>query len=490
MKRLFFLSLIAISCLPALWYLLQPGFFVTDDGDWMVIRFSAFHQELADGQVPVRWLNRLNNGYGYPVATFLYPGFMYAAEIPHALGLGFVWSVKSVMIVSVVAGFAGIYFWLSNRFSRSGSLFGAYSFIYHPYLLYDIYTRGSVGEVMALGIVPSALWAVATKRYVLLSFLYGMLIVAHNTLALLFVPLLFIYHIICLKRYVWKEIKVCLAPLIAGISLASFFWIPAVFELHNTMFSRITVSDWKQYFITPGIFSRAGYAGGALFLVWMCLLLLRNKHVSRHEIFFGIVYGAGVVLAVPLSWWVWNTVPLGTFVQFPFRFLSYAVIATPFIAAFTADLLVKNSSMRGAFLGVGICVFIAFSFPSFIPGELTMRDESYYTTNEATTTVQNEYMPTWVGTVPEEHVPEQVTRISPDVVQINTIFWPGFFATVNGVEHPVSVHDSGLMTVAVPDENARVEIGFRETPLRSFADAISMVSVAVLVFWLHRRRGL
>ena len=69
--------------------LFRPGFIVTDDGNWMVIRLSAFYQSLRDGQFPVRFLGRLNFSYGYPVANFLYPGFMYIGSLLHAFGLSF-----------------------------------------------------------------------------------------------------------------------------------------------------------------------------------------------------------------------------------------------------------------------------------------------------------------------------------------------------------------------------------------------------------------
>ena len=79
-ETLLLLLLLCILFIPALLPLFHKGFFLTDDGEWMIIRFSAFHQALRDGQFPVRYLSRLNHGYGYPVASFLYPGFMYLSE--------------------------------------------------------------------------------------------------------------------------------------------------------------------------------------------------------------------------------------------------------------------------------------------------------------------------------------------------------------------------------------------------------------------------
>ena len=61
---------ILLASILLLWPLFYRGFFVTDDGDWMIIRLSAFYQSLAEGQFPVRFLGRLYHNYGYPVANF------------------------------------------------------------------------------------------------------------------------------------------------------------------------------------------------------------------------------------------------------------------------------------------------------------------------------------------------------------------------------------------------------------------------------------
>ena len=98
-KYVIFLILISLV---ALWPFFKKGFFETHDGEWMVIRFSAFHQTLTGGQFPVRFVDRLNNNYGYPVLNFLYPLPFYLSEIPKILGIGFVDSVKITFIASSV----------------------------------------------------------------------------------------------------------------------------------------------------------------------------------------------------------------------------------------------------------------------------------------------------------------------------------------------------------------------------------------------------
>ena len=88
--------IVIFLCGLVLWPLLRDGFFVSDDGDWMIIRFSAFFQSFREGQFPVRYLGRLNYEYGYPVSNFLYPGFLYLGSFIRALGVSFVDTVKII----------------------------------------------------------------------------------------------------------------------------------------------------------------------------------------------------------------------------------------------------------------------------------------------------------------------------------------------------------------------------------------------------------
>jgi len=147
MKKLLFLILV-LSVI-ALWPFFRQGYFETHDGEWMVIRFSAFHQTLASGQFPVRFVDRLNNNYGYPVLNFLYPLPFYLAEIPKVFGVGFVDSVKIVFILSTVASVLAMFWALSQIFNRWASFAGAILYLYAPYRFVDLYVRGSLGESVA-----------------------------------------------------------------------------------------------------------------------------------------------------------------------------------------------------------------------------------------------------------------------------------------------------------------------------------------------------
>src|SRR3989338_6792857 len=161
--NILFLLLAVVVSIPSVVGLMHPGFPLTDDGNWMVIRFSAFYETLKSGQFPVRFLSRLNYGFGYPVADFLYPLFMYIGVPIHILKFSFVDTIKIILGASMIGSAIFVYFWLSKLFDKFSSFVGAVFYFYTPYHLYDVYVRGSVGEVLALAIAPFILWQLERK---------------------------------------------------------------------------------------------------------------------------------------------------------------------------------------------------------------------------------------------------------------------------------------------------------------------------------------
>jgi len=134
-NNIFWFVLILIVLTPALYGIFHKGFFVSDDGNWMVIRFSAFYQALREGQFPVRFLARLNNGYGYPVANFLYPGFLYLGVPLKAIGFNSLEVIKILMALFMGSGIFFSFLWLRKFFDSYSSFIGAFVYTYLPYHL-------------------------------------------------------------------------------------------------------------------------------------------------------------------------------------------------------------------------------------------------------------------------------------------------------------------------------------------------------------------
>ena len=189
--------------------------------------------------------------------------------------------------------------------------------------------------------------------------------------------------------------------------------------------------------------------------------------------------------------------PVG-FVQFPFRFLSILIVTIPFLAAVIVTLTNKKQPWVAMIILLG---FLAYSaLPYSKPQSYFQKDEGYYFTNDATTTVKDEYMPVWVKEKPKNRPMQPVVIVKgkgelnsivstnnslafaadlkkPATIQANIIYWPGWNASVDGVATQVS-YDSpnGLMLLTLPEGKHTVRLVFGESPLRLFADILSIAA--------------
>lgn len=513
-KNVLILLLLLLFCIPAIFPLFHPGFFQSDDGEWMIIRFSAFYQAFRDGQLPVRFLPRLNFEYGYPVANFLYPGFMYLGITIHILGFGFVDTIKIILGSSMVFSAVFCYLWLSRIFNRLPAFAGALFYLYTPYHLYDLYKRGSVGEVLALAVLPFIFWQIERKSLFWTGIGIAFLILSHNTLAFLFLPLLTLYMFLkAFKKKNKMEYAKYTCILGIGFGLSAFFWIPAIYDLQYTKFSHIKVSDPKHYFVDEQLIGASTIVALSATLITLFFYWRRKKKIDKSIVFallFLLVGWEGIFFSLSISSFFWQILPI-SFIQFPFRFLSLTIVAVSFLTAFVIDQFKQRSKV---FLLTLFVVLLVISAVSHIyPKEYFDKGDSYYATNEDTTTVKNEYMPKWVQEEPgkrpdylvEPH--ESISNFSGNSnnmsfkisskteikVVVQKVYFPGWKATVDGKEVQIQYgNPKGLIQIPVSTGDHIVHVYFEEGGIRVWNDIISVVSFIGLiayVFFLRLNMG-
>ena len=508
-KNLMCIAFIILLALPIIYPLLRSGFFVTDDGEWMIIRLSAFYQALADGQFPVRFLARLNHEYGYPVSTFLYPGFLYIGSMIHLLKIGFVESVKVVLGLSIIGSAVFTFFWLRRFFEKIPSLVGALSLVYAPYFLFDIYKRGSVGEVVALSILPFILWQIQRHSLFWSSIGIGFLIISHNSLAAIFMIIITAYMLIDLYKSQERSRQVYwyICSIFLGLGLSAFFWLQILFELSLTKFSDTVISNPLEYF--AGIWL-IGYHAILVLLTSVLLFVLKKKSIKKHSLTvlmmgFGLV---SVFLASTYSGFLWSILPV-SFIQFPFRFLSVAIVSMAFLTAFAVSEF-KGLS-RNIFISILAIIFSISIFQQLSSIEYIDKTDGFYITNSATTTIHDEYMPVWVEKVPLSRFDEKVEIIegggeinnliynnknirfkvdleTDSVIQVNTIYWPGWKVYIDDKKEKISYNNpGGVMRVDAPEGKHNVQLIFGETSVRLVSDVVSILSLGMLVMLCRKK---
>jgi len=468
--------------------LLQPGFIVTDDGTWMIIRLSAFFQNLKDGQFPVRFISRLNFGYGYPVSNFLYPGYLYVGSALKVIGFSFVNAIKVMLIGSIFVTSIAVFGFLKKLYGAKSGFIGGLSILFSPYFMYDIYKRGSVGEVMAIASFAVALYAIESNIFFLIPLALASVIMSHNTVGLFMMGIIFIYMIIRKKMR-------ALIGLPIAIGMTIFFWLPALMEQSFVMFKSITIASPNDY---VGVSTQIilGYAPLIAMSLWM---ILREKEQRKNMKIVGWGLLGIALLMTPVATPIWNITAIGKVVQFPFRLLSVWIVGGACVLAAWAS--GKHTKGRMALMIVS-CVWMAsVSIPYITSVKHEYKESGYYTTNESTTTTKDEYMPIWVKEIPNSHADtpieviqgkmeilveknttkqKQFTVIAKEegLLYVNTLFYPGWGASMDG--KPVEIgyaNPKGVIEIAVPVGEHKIFIEFRETIIRFLANICSALSI-------------
>ena len=489
---------LCVASILVLWPLLRQGFFITDDGDWMIIRLSAFYQSIAEGQFPVRFLGRLYHNFGYPVSNFLYPGFMYVGSIIRAIfGFSYVDIIKILLGISIAGSGTILYSALRKKYDILSSLGGAASFILSPYVAFDLYTRGSVGELFAFLPASILLYALLARLYWVVPAATAVLILSHNSLALLFIAAFSILSFSQVKP--WTYIR----GMILGVGMATFFWLPALFERRFVIFDQVSVADSFSYFVGfPNIY----LLGVAVFAALAILVRTHKREIHVEKISAMIVLIASV-LALPISRVVWVMIPfLSSLMQFPYRFLSLSCMVGAIAVAYCMSQVPKGHKVILLVLIFGLLGYqIVYKQLSIAYVD---RVEGYYSTNEGTTTVKNEYMPRWVQVIQTARAIKKVEVLSGDatyfsgketpqridgiieaqsesLVQINTVYYPGWGVAIDGQLTTVDYKNpNGVMRIIVPTGRHRLEASFRETGFRLITDIVSFAFGIFYLIWV------
>src|SRR3989338_7035570 len=514
MKK-YYLVLIALSLI-ALWPFFKKGYFETHDGEWIVIRFTAFHQTLASGQFPVRFVDRLNNNYGYPVLNFLYPLPFYLAEIPKLLGFGFVDSIKIIFVASTFASAFAMYWALIQIFTKWAAFAGAIVYIFTPYRFVDLYVRGSLGEIVAFVFLPlifGAIFKIAKDQKIFLpvmAFLISFLILSHNVIAVIFLPFLLVVSLIIIKKEKWQIIS----SFVAGILIASFFWIPAVYDLKFVRFSQIKVSSVVDHLVglreliipswgygprPSGLESFSPQIGIVVLSIVFSVLYLRFAKKTKELLidFMLVIFAISFFLMTKYSLPFWQDVPGVDIIQFPWRLLLLVIFITAFLGGYVIN-HVKEQKL------IAIIIVLAAIISTIVytkPKAFVNRGDGFYATNEDSTTVRDEYLPLWVKEKPKTRADQKIELSLSDAeinseqikntsykanifarkdtkVQINTIYFPGWQVKSDGRNIPIEYQNKyGLINFNLPQGEHEVIIKYNKTPVHLASEIISLLAI-------------
>lgn len=535
-KHLLGVLFLFIFSLWSLRSIFHPGFMYSHDSFWHVERLMNL-SSLIPLQFPVRWSPTLDNGFGLPLFNFTYPAPYYLGAVLMSLGIGPVKTYYFLLFFSYLIGGIGVYF--LGRKNRLIGIFAALLYLLTPYQYLDIFVRGALGEVVALGIIP---WIFLSyedmsktgKLKWFSSLPLALLILSHNFYAYLFIGLLAIFFF-TIYEHKWLLIK----SFILSLLLSAFFIFPALFEKSSLLITQSDSFSYQAHFVYPSqlFYSKWVYLGSVpgndqnemsyqlgianiiIIIVGLILAasqLIFNRKKSKLPI-ISLAILLSIFMMLSPSTWFWDHIPLMSTLQFPWRFLGVITILIPLLYL---EISAKLDGQRQFWFKLFslVLIFIGllntrnyFRPVKWLTGEefLTMH---YNYAGQNTTASRNELVPRWapkerdlpVGSdlvlgpgaeiVSRQESPYSLTFKAHSLnSDISAVYYRNYYPSWHGyVDHrPIKLSPTSTGEIKFPLLEGEHEylIQIESTPLEKISNIgtiIGLIIVFIQIYWDRR----
>src|SRR3972149_5067289 len=475
----FFLAIFSISPL------LSPGFFPMHD-DTQVARVFEMGKSLSHGMFPVRWVEDLGYGYGYPIFNFYSVLPYYIGGIITSLGVTALDSTKIIFTIALIGSGVSMFFLAKEFFGKLAGLVSAVIYLYFPYHAINVYVRGDLAELSAYAFLPFAFLSLFKihksgaflKKYVVLGSLsIAAVILSHNLSA--FMLFIFIGIFILASLAFNKGRKILLLPyaliLIFAFLFSAFYTLPAIFEMKYTNIASIIggSSYFGDHFVCINQLwdSPWGFGGSAP----TCVDGMSFKLGKLNVLLFGI----------SLLLFIIN-----------FKKLKDKLLTVSFI-----------------FAGLVFSIFMTLTFfynvRLFEPKTIHDRQSSYYT-NEA-------YLKWTVSRISDEYLPRNFTTPSSQAslretpfdiikgsgnlvillnktsenrakvnlseegtVRANIAYFPAWKVYINGRESSYIIKDNGFY-INLPKGEHTLTTKFVQTPVEKISNLLSLIGLLGII---------
>lgn len=527
--NIFFGILLVIGFIFVIFPFLHDGFFPTMD-DVQVLRIDVMTQELLSGQFPVRYVNNFGNRGGYMLFNFYSPLAYYIGAIIHSVGFTLVKATKIDFILAYMVGMGGMLFLLKLYSDWITSVLGTLLFITSSYLSFDVYTRGSLGELWGFCLLP---WVIAyflrikykhTKNNMLLSGVaYALLIVAHNITA--FAGSLLLLILLLTPPYQKKSFLGSVLAICIGIGLSAFFWLPIVIEQKYIVYSKsyFTQMAYKTNFLNPlqisGIQHIPWSFKPPILGIGLCIGAIISiffwKRFSKTQEYIFLFAITGFFISTFFVWDIsktfWDNILYLQFMQFPWRFLTLITLCSVISISLWLS-LIKNIVFRVFFCFLLLLPVFFWQFSYLRPS--TYNYISVYKAEDmcSTTTWDQELLPVWVsrclpknGKIPLVHSTDKTLAIrsiiskkngreitfttsgKQGIAVITKYYFPGWYGYIDGEQVALFPKDKyGLIHLVIPSGVHNVAIKLESSTSQRIANAISLCTIILLCYAFFR----
>jgi uncharacterized membrane protein len=531
---------------------LHSGFFPIHDNT-QVQRVFEMTKSLKDGMFPVRWVEDLGFGYGYPIFNFYAPLAYYVGSFINILGLNALSATKLMMGLGIILSGLSMYLLAKEFWGKFGGIISALLYVFIPYHAVDIYVRGDVAEFWAYAFIPLVFYSLlkihktGKFRFIIVGgFSYAGLIISHNLTAFMATPFILVFMGLLFIGNK-KSGKNMLIGLVLGLLLSAFYWAPALLEINYTnVLSQIGGgADYKDHFVclnqlwsSPWGFggSTDGCVDGLSFMIGKLHIILSVisvmlfgigiylKKLEPKKGFMIIYFIVGLLISVFLtlnfSKFIWDLLSPMAIFQYPWRFL---IMVSFFISIICGSLLyclqnlIKNKWVNIILLVTLAFIIVGFNSKYFIAqyySEVTANSfTNDYFLRFTTSEISSEYMPKYFQkpfvysqTGGFSHIYNETRRLQNSIslnfditaqyetaITVPIAYFPAWQVTVDNKSVPLSPNArywGAMIAFSVDKGKHDVSINFVETPIERASDLISIASILALIIGIILKKKL
>lgn len=506
-------------------------FGIPDNYDVMEhMRFAVTYSDaLQNGDFPALWSEKDNFGYG-GAGVRLYPPFTYFLfSFIHLFTSSWHLSLTIVLLTAMFIGCLGVYSFTREYYRKGSPLLAAFIYGIIPYHLFQIYQLFLLAEFVAAGLTPFVFYygtrlikEGGVRNSVLFSIFFSLVVLTHIPSTIILSVSLAVFFLIQLRKetILRTAIYTSVSAVLTLLSTA-FYWLKVVTEV------KWVKHDAVDYY-NSGLYTYSSYLF-PIFLdppdffeikqLWMFdiitgitlvvsillgLYLVRKKASDLLIRAMLATLALSLFMATSLSAPIWNNIEFLQKLQFPWRWLSVAMVMCSFLCGPFIECLKKNEApvsraMSYLILAVSLPIAIFILTQIIIPMAAVSPAEFDRQVNGLGSTVGCKcWWPVWaepkqlrstdkvsaegrnIEAVRSARTETSFTAESGDPVNVRiaTFYYPYWTAEVNGSMAEVFSSEEGTILIPIPSERSDVRLFFKE-PL--FLRAAGYVSITI---WL------
>ena len=326
-------------------------------------RIVEFHQSVRTGDLLPVWAPDLSGGLGQPFFLFTPPLLHWLAEPFYALTGSASRALNLACFSLLVLGTFSVRRLGLELSGEMGGWAAAAAWTFAPYTLTDIYVRTALAEHSALCVLPFALLGLTvhsrtgSRRALALAALgTGLVGLAHHITTLIAAPLLLAWALFLATRArSFRLLAQHVGAFTLGAALSGCTWLPSMLLFNQVHLDRAILGhyDFHNHFVTlrqlvgsssipgrspastaDGIPVALGYlhtvfAAAAVVFAW-------RLHRRRESVaFLTTLVIVTCLLMLRVSLPIWETMPIFSRVQFPWRLLGVVTLALSLLAGIT-----------------------------------------------------------------------------------------------------------------------------------------------------------